>query len=74
MKNEIKQTAVDWLFIMLNNPNRNQEFAKKLFQRAKEIEQNQIIDAHLCGQNSAEEVDGQTEIQYYQQNYGGNDQ
>jgi len=41
---------------------------------AKEMFEQQLIDAHLCGQNSAEEVDGQTEIQYYQQTYGGGEQ
>lgn len=42
----MKQTAVEWLFFMLNNPNRNQEFANKLFEKAKEMEKEQIIDAH----------------------------
>jgi hypothetical protein len=36
------------------------------------MEKQQIIDAHLCGQNSNEELDGQTEIEYYEQTYGGN--
>jgi hypothetical protein len=36
---------------------------------ALELEKQQIIDAHLAGQNSAEEVDGETEIQYYSQTY-----
>ena len=36
---------------------------------ALELEKEQIIDAHLAGQNSAEEVDGQTEIQYYNETY-----
>ena len=42
---ETKQTAVDWLFLMLNNQNRNSKFAKKLYYKAKEIEKEQIIDA-----------------------------
>lgn len=41
-----KQTAVEWLFLMLNNPNRDQDFANKLFEKAKEMERQQIIDAH----------------------------
>jgi hypothetical protein len=41
---------------------------------ANELHKEQVIDAHLCGQNSAEEVDGQTEIEYYEQNYGGSEQ
>jgi predicted ATP-grasp superfamily ATP-dependent carboligase len=42
----MKQTAVEWLFLMLNNPNKDQEFSKKLLDKAKEIEKQQIIDAH----------------------------
>ena len=40
------QTAVEWLFLMLNNPNKDQEFANKLFEQAKEMEKEQIINAH----------------------------
>jgi len=36
-----KQTAVEWLFLMLNNPNNNQVFAKKLLDKAKEMEKEQ---------------------------------
>jgi hypothetical protein len=39
-----KQTAVEWLFLMLNNPNRDQEFANKLLDKAKEIEREQAIN------------------------------
>jgi hypothetical protein len=46
---ENKQTAVDWLFLMLNDPNRDQEFAKKLYDKAKEIEKEQIVQAHIHG-------------------------
>ena len=46
----MKQTAVEWLFFMLNNPNRNQEFANKLFEKAKEMEKEQIIDAYDKGE------------------------
>ena len=40
-----KQTAVDWLFLMLNNPNKDQKFANKLLKQAKEIEKEQILQA-----------------------------
>ena len=40
MNNE-KQTSVEWLFLMLNNPNRDQQFANKLLEKAKEIEKEQ---------------------------------
>ena len=44
-----QQTAVEWLFLMLNNPNRDQEFAHNLFQKAKEMEKEQIADAFGVG-------------------------
>ena len=34
-------TAVEWLFLMMNNPNKDQEFANKLFEKAKEMEKQQ---------------------------------
>ena len=37
----MKQTAVEWLFLMINNPNKDQEFANKLFEKAKEMEKQQ---------------------------------
>jgi hypothetical protein len=48
----MKKTAVEWLFMMLNNPNRNQEFAYKLFDKAKEIEKQQIMDAFGSGEDN----------------------
>lgn len=39
----MKQTAVQWLFLMLNNPNRDQEFANKLLEKALEMEKEQLI-------------------------------
>lgn len=32
-------------------------------------EREQICNAHLAGQNSAEEIDGETEIEYYTQTF-----
>lgn len=37
------ESPVDWLFLMLNNPNRDQEFAKKLYDKAKEMEKKQCF-------------------------------
>ena len=34
---ENKRTAIDWLFLMINNPNDNQELALKCFKKAKEM-------------------------------------
>ena len=40
----MKQTALEWLFLMLNNPNRNQDFANKLLEKAKEMEKEQMVN------------------------------
>jgi gamma-glutamylcyclotransferase (GGCT)/AIG2-like uncharacterized protein YtfP len=39
----MKQTAVEWLFLMLNNPNKDQEFNHRLLNQAKEMENEQMI-------------------------------
>ncbi|MBU3661195.1 MAG: hypothetical protein FGM14_15085 [Flavobacteriales bacterium] len=44
-----KQTAVEWLFLMLNNPNRDQEFANKLLEKAKEMENQQHAQTFNAG-------------------------
>ena len=41
---EKQQTAVEWLFEMLNNPKSDQVFAKKLLDKAKEMEEKQMIE------------------------------
>ena len=40
----MKQTAVEWLFLMLNNPNKDQEFTYKLLDQAKAMEKEQMIN------------------------------
>ena len=40
----MKQTALEWLFLMLNNPNRNQDFANKLLEKAIEMEKEQMVN------------------------------
>ena len=35
------------------------------------LEYKSIVNAHLAGQNSAEEENGETEIEYYKSVYGG---
>lgn len=42
----------------------------ELVEIAKIKEREQIQDAHLAGQNSAEEENGETEIEYYKSVYG----
>ena len=54
----MKQTAVEWLFLMINNPNKDQDFANKLFNKAKEMEKQQIIDAWRDGRSDQQSKDG----------------
>jgi hypothetical protein len=69
---EIKQTAVDWLFLMLNDPNRDQEFAKKLYDKAKEIEQEQHANTWVDSQiEFGEDLNKRKYFQeYYNETYG----
>lgn len=46
------KTAVEWLFLMMNNPNTDQDFANKLLEKAKEMEKEQRNDAFKKGQES----------------------
>jgi hypothetical protein len=63
---EKQQTAVEWLFLMMNNPNKDQEFANKLYDKAKEIEQEQIMNAWVKGVVSEGDM---TARQYYKETY-----
>jgi hypothetical protein len=63
----MKQTAVEWIFLMLNDPNRDQGFAKKIYDKAKEIEQEQIEEAF---NSSYWFIDGR---EYYEKTYGIHD-
>ncbi len=67
-----KQTAVEWLINELHKK-QNGEFLNlsynQMFDQAKEMERQNIIDAHLAGQNSSEEIDGENEVQYYNQTF-----
>lgn len=67
---ENKKTAVDWIFLMLNNPNRDQRFAKKLLDKAKEIEKEQIMDAYSFGWLNGCADKNPSEEFYYEENYG----
>jgi hypothetical protein len=62
-----KQTAVEWLeeIYLTTGIDRNVHF-----NQAKLMECEQIINAHLAGQNSAEEIDGENELLYYKNTFG----
>ena len=68
-----KQTAVEWLFLMLNNPNRDQDFANKLFEQAKEMEKEQIIEAYKEARNLGckcyDDLDDTNAEPFYNQTY-----
>ena len=61
-----QQTAVEWLFLMMNNPNKDQELTNKLYDKAKEIEQEQIMNAWVKGVVSEGDM---TARQYYNETY-----
>ena len=72
-----KQTAVDWLFLMINNPNDNQEMALKCLAKAKAMEREQIQDAFYHGVDiDAFNINNKwTEAEkYYKQNFIGQDE
>ena len=71
-----KRTAVQYLMVELSKndcisvPSKFWDRYKELVEFAKEKEREQIQNAHLAGQNSAEEENGETEIEYYKSIYG----
>lgn len=66
-----QQTAVEWLFSQLPDHLRLSRNGFDMKQQAIQMEREQIINAHLAGQNSAEDdgVDYENEIQYYDKTY-----
>jgi hypothetical protein len=66
-------TAVEWLFLMLNNPNKDQEFANKLLQQAKEMEKEQRMSDFTMGITNANRMEATKDAEeYYNETYGGN--
>ena len=61
----MKQTAVEWLFLMLNDLNKNQEFARKLLDKALELEKEQIVKAYKDGVTCLPFDDKDVGEQYY---------
>lgn len=78
MKNENKETAVDWLFNQMFDPTYPAGEQMEWLEQAKEMEKNQITLAHIDAAIFTE-WDENTDArknadQYYEQIYGGNDQ
>ncbi len=66
----MKQTAVEWLFDQLPDHLRLSEDGFDMFQQAKEMEKEQIIEAFKHGELPPLFVNFDAE-QYYEQTYGG---
>jgi hypothetical protein len=71
----MKQTAVEWLYNELTKVWYDVKSSKELLQQAKEMEKEQIIDAHIEGQRVFDKHDhtqwttDQAEY-YYNETYG----
>ena len=51
-------TPIDWLFLMINNPNQDQDFATKLYNKAKQLEDNFAIGFYEFVNNEFIEIKG----------------
>ena len=67
----MKQTAVDFLyeFILLQLTNEQQAQFEGLFQQAKQMEKEQIIDAWKNGDNEFDEVANTFSEKYYNETF-----
>jgi len=84
MKNEKKETAVDWLFNQMFDPTYPAGEQIKWLEQAKAMEREQIKDAHEQGQSDEKDywdIGDKVGVrfmvkseEYYKQTYGGNDQ
>ncbi len=54
----MKDTPIDWLFLMLNNPNQDQDFSNKLYNKAKQLEDNFVIGFYEFVNNEFVEIKG----------------
>jgi hypothetical protein len=67
-----KQTAVEWLIdTMTNSVGMEQPDIDRVFEQAKELEKQQIIDAYCEGRWSVINKNIISYEQYYTQTYGG---
>jgi len=63
-----QQTAVEWLVETLEDNSINLDLASEIIEQAKELEKQQIIDAHLDGQSLVSCKDEYAE-QYYNETF-----
>ena len=67
-----KQTAVEWLFEQVWLTPISE--LPKILKQAKEMEKEQIIDAHNQGYADGYRDNCKSPIEYYEQTYGGKDE
>lgn len=70
-----QQTAVEWLIKEIENKNGIEfiSYFNELISQAKEMEKEQIINAHLIGLIHPLEMEASKQAnQYYNETYGGN--
>jgi hypothetical protein len=68
-----RETAVEWLFLMLNGNLLEEETAQKLLIKAKALEKEQIIDAYSMGVSDEGRKTIHTRAnaeEYYNETYG----
>ena len=64
----MKQTAVEWLYKL----SKKRELDKVDLQQAKEMEEEQIINAHIEGQSCVHCPITELAEEFYNETYGGN--
>jgi hypothetical protein len=71
-----KQTAVEWLITEVKKFNTviTREYMLILFNQAKQMEKEQIIESHHYGYNDGYLKNNASSAKYYYENYGGQDE
>jgi hypothetical protein len=62
-------TAVDFIFHTFYNEDNISDYVLRVFQQAKEMEKEQIMDAHYFGYTDCRSHNMRTEEQYYNQTF-----
>ena len=70
----MKQTAVKWLFQELWETPQDKFRWHTILEQAKEMEKEQIIDAHNQGYADGYRDNGNESIDYYSETYGGDNE
>ena len=65
-----KQTAVEWLIEEIQKPNQDVWYWDNIFNQAKAMEKQQIIDANNIGYSASRRDIDETAEQYYTSTFG----